>query len=136
MRLHIIQHVPFETAAGVQRWALAQGFQIETTFGDLVEEYPTVDCFDALVVMGGPMGVYESDRFPWLLEELALVRRATAAGKKVLGICLGAQIIAEALGGKVYPGPVKEIGWFPARLTAEGRKAEVLAEFPDTFSPL
>ena len=77
-------------------------------------ELPEPNRFDILVLLGGPMGVYEEEKYPFLKEEKELIRRALSEDKKVLGICLGAQLIADALGGKVYRGEWgKEIGWKP-----------------------
>jgi GMP synthase (glutamine-hydrolysing) len=75
---------------------------------------------DLLVVMGGPIGVYEEDKYPVLREELTLLERWLGLGKPLLGICLGAQLIAKACGARVYPGGAKEIGWSPVRLTSAG----------------
>ena len=63
--------------------------------------------------MGGPMGIYDHEEHPWLMAEKKIIRQAIDGGKTVLGICLGAQLIADVLGANVYPGPQKEIGWFP-----------------------
>lgn len=75
-----------------------------------------------LIVMGGPMGVYEQDRYPFLKRELSFIRKAMEADKPVLGICLGSQLIAHALGARVYPNAKKEIGWYRVHLTSEGKK--------------
>src|SRR4051812_40551381 len=75
---------------------------------------------EGLIVMGGSMGVYESDRYPFLKDEIALVRAAAEAGRPVMGICLGSQLIAAALEARVYPGPRKEIGWFSIEVTSPG----------------
>jgi len=77
-------------------------------------EIPETDRFDILVILGGPMGVYEEEKYPFLKEEKELIKNSLSEGKKVLGICLGAQLIADALGSKVYKGEwEKEIGWKP-----------------------
>lgn len=73
-----------------------------------------------VIVLGGPVGVYESDKYPWLTEEIRLVRERLAAGRPIIGICLGAQLMAAALGARVYPGPAKEVGWGAVTLTPEG----------------
>ena len=76
---------------------------------------------DLLVILGGPLGVYDKDAYPLLKQELALVERRLRCGKPLLGICLGAQLVAHVLGARVYPGPAKEIGWGPLSLRQEGR---------------
>ena len=83
-----------------------------------------------VIIMGGPMGVYESERFPHLQDEIALAADALGRGLPILGICLGSQILAAAAGARVYPGPEKEIGWFPVTLSAAGRSDPVLGVFP------
>jgi GMP synthase-like glutamine amidotransferase len=79
--------------------------------------------------MGGPMGVYEVDRHPFLRQEIKAIRRFIDAGKPVLGVCLGAQLTAAALGADVYPNKKKEIGWYPIDLTPEGKKDPLFADF-------
>lgn len=82
-----------------------------------------------VVIMGGPTGVYESDRFPHLKDEIALAADALRRDVPILGICLGSQILAAAAGARVYAGPAKEIGWFPVTLSAAGRSDPVLGVF-------
>ncbi len=81
---------------------------------------PPPDSFTHLVVMGGPMAVYEMDQYPWLPDEARLIADAVRAGRHVLGVCLGAQMLAHALGGRVYAGGEKEIGWYEVELTPDG----------------
>jgi GMP synthase-like glutamine amidotransferase len=94
--------------------------------------FPEVDDVDFLLIMGGPMSVYDEDEYPWLREEKDFIRAVIQAGKKVLGICLGSQLIAEVLGAKVYPNAVKEIGWFPVTKTESGKTSALIADFPVT----
>jgi GMP synthase-like glutamine amidotransferase len=82
--------------------------------------------FDTLVIMGGPMGVYEMDRHPHLRIESRLIREAINRGMKILGVCLGAQIVAYCLGSEVYHGPQEEIGWLSIDLTGDGLKDPLL----------
>ncbi len=99
----------------------------------------------AVTILGGPMGVYDADRFPHLRDEIALAADALRRGVPILGVCLGAQILAAAAGARVYRGPAQEIGWFPTTLTAAGRADPILGLLPgeavvfhwhgDTFDP-
>jgi GMP synthase (glutamine-hydrolysing) len=82
---------------------------------------PTIAAADLLIVLGGPFGAYETDTYPFLAREVGILERRFALGRPTLGICLGAQLMAKALGARVFPGPVKEVGWGPIDLTAEGR---------------
>lgn len=115
MKLHWLQHVPFEGLGIIEEWATAVGFEIGCTRLSTGEQLPSAESFDWLVVMGGPMGLHDHDEHPWLVAEKEFIRQSIDAGKTVLGICLGAQLIANVLGAKVYPGLQKEIGWFPIR---------------------
>ncbi|MEW6417272.1 MAG: type 1 glutamine amidotransferase [Nitrospirota bacterium] len=87
---------------------------------------PPLEAFDTLVIMGGPMGVYEMDKYPHLLIGSRIIREAINRNMKVLGICLGCQMIAYCLGANVYPGPEKEIGWYHIELTGEGLRDQYM----------
>ena len=113
MKLHWLQHVPFEGLGIIEKWAIENDFTLSCTRLYAGEKLPAVETFDWLVVMGGPMGIYDYDEHPWLVAEKEFIKQAIDANKTVLGICLGAQLMADVLGAKVYPGPEKEIGWFP-----------------------
>ncbi|MBM4136769.1 MAG: type 1 glutamine amidotransferase [Nitrospira sp.] len=89
---------------------------------DSGETPPLLEKFDTLVVMGGPMGIYEMDKYPHIMIASRTIREAINRDMKVLGICLGSQMIAHCLGAEVYPGPEKEIGWYHIELTGEGLK--------------
>jgi GMP synthase-like glutamine amidotransferase len=108
MRVAVLQHVEFEGPAAVADWAATRGFSLRVFHLYREATLPLLHDFDMLTVMGGPMSANDEVRFGWLGPEVALVREAIAADKTVLGICLGAQIIAKALGARVYPGRAKE----------------------------
>ncbi len=116
MQIAVLQHVAFESAGMCEDWAALRHHTL--TIYPLYENVPLpeLSVFDMLLVMGGPMGVYDHEQYTWMAAELALIQQAIAAGKYVVGICLGSQLIAHALGAKVYPHYVKEIGWFPVTL--------------------
>lgn len=133
MRIHFLQHVSFEGPAAIADWAKEAGHTLSGTHLYRGDALPTVVDFDFLVIMGGPMSVNDERVFPWLAAEKQLVRAAVAAGRGVLGVCLGAQMIASAMGAPVYRAAEKEIGWFPVRrVTASG----VGAVLPEGFAPL
>jgi GMP synthase-like glutamine amidotransferase len=112
-RLVWLQHVPFEGLGYIADWASDQGFIEQAVRLYAGDPLPAPGDADLLVVMGGPMGVAEEARYPWLADEKVFIRAVIDHGTPVLGICLGAQLIAEVLGARVYPNAEKEIGWFP-----------------------
>jgi GMP synthase-like glutamine amidotransferase len=121
MKIHWFQHVPFEGLGAIEGWLRARGHTLAGTRFHAGEAPPVnADGFDWLIIMGGPMNVYQYRDHPWLRAERDLIARAVAAGKRVLGVCLGAQLIADALGGKVYQNDEREIGWFPVRSVPDG----------------
>lgn len=134
MRIHWLQHADFEGLGSIEPWLLAQGHRLAGTRLQRGEMPPEVAAFDALIVMGGPMNIYEYDRHPWLRTEKVLIRQAIDQGRRVLGICLGAQLIADVLGGPVTRNPELEIGWWPLALTDEGRAHPLTAGLPASFS--
>ena len=131
MRIQYFQHVPYETPANIFRWAKDRDItQIKGTHLYKNEPFPDFSSFDALVIMGGPMGVYDEDRYPFLKKEKVFIENAIKLGKKVLGVCLGAQLIAEVMGSKIYKCENKEIGWFPVFKTDEAEKSKYFYDFP------
>lgn len=120
-RLHYFQHEPFEGLGAMEEWAIAKGFSITSTHLYRGEPLPLLEDVDWLVVMGGSMSVNDEAELPWLRPEKAFVKQAIEAEKVVLGICLGAQMIANVLGCKVQPNAYKEIGWFPIQWREEAR---------------
>lgn len=131
VRLHTFQHVPFEGLGSIRTWAEANSFAITTTRFHAGDPLPALGDLDWLVVMGGPMGVGDRMQYAWLEPETAFIRAAVDAGKVVLGICLGAQLIARALGAAVYPNTHREIGWFEVRKTASSNDIPTVAAFPE-----
>ncbi len=103
----------------MEDFLVAGGHRLTCSRLDLKQPLPDLDGFDWLIVMGGPMGVYDEDQYPWLKEEKDFIRRAVEDGKVVLGICLGAQLIAEVMGARVEKNAHREIGWFPIEPSLE-----------------
>lgn len=146
MRLHYLQHVPFENPGTILSWAAQNGHIVTGTPLYSGAPLPGGEEFDWLVVMGGPMNIYEEEKYPWLAREKAFIGQAIASGKVVIGLCLGAQLIADVIGGKVTKNPHKEIGWYPVHLSEQARLSPLFSFFPpqtvvfqwhgDTFSVL
>ncbi|MFZ5755366.1 MAG: type 1 glutamine amidotransferase [Pseudomonadota bacterium] len=113
MRIHCLQHVPFETPAAIADWAQQHRHRIDSTLMHDDVVLPRLADIDMLVLMGGPMSVNDEAVLPWLVQEKHYLRRAIQAGKRVLGVCLGAQMIADVLGAPVTRNRYREIGWFP-----------------------
>ena len=133
IRMAVLQHVEFEGPAAIADWAAARGVPVRVFHLDRNGILPSIYDFDMLTVMGGPMSANDQAQLDWLGPEIALVREAIAAEKTVFGVCLGAQMIAKAMGVRVYPGSAKEIGWFPVERTGEHPLFDGL---PDSFTPL
>lgn len=142
MKCIALRHLAFEDLGIFEEVLLNHGFEvsyIEAGQHDLTEQ--SWDATDLVVVLGGPIGVYELDDYPWLPEEIAMVKRRLSQDLPTLGICLGAQIMASALGASGYPGRAKEIAWSTVQLTPAARgsclaaldQIEVLHWHGDTF---
>jgi GMP synthase-like glutamine amidotransferase len=127
MRVHIFQHVPFEGLGSIESWLDSHRCSISTTRFFAGDPLPDAGEIDFLIVLGGPMSANDETSCPWLIEEKNLVGTMVQANKPVLGICLGAQIIAAALGARVFRNSEKEIGWFPVN------PPEVNTDRPDLF---
>lgn len=115
MRVHVLQHTAPEGLGSIEAWLLARQAAISTTRFFAGDALPPAQGFDLVIALGGPMSVNDEAALPWLVAEKAFLREVMAAGTAVLGICLGAQLIASALGARVYPNAQKEIGWFPVQ---------------------
>lgn len=146
MRLHYLQHVALETPGSILTWAEKRGHKVSHTMLHEGESLPGLDAFDWLVIMGGPMSVHEENLHPWLAQEKRFIGEAIAAGKVVLGFCLGGQLIAEVIGGRVTTNGRPEMGWQWIRWSADAREDPLFSFFPerctvfqwhnDTFSVL
>ncbi len=133
MKIHSFQHVPFEGLAQIEPWTKSRKYSLKRTHFFSNDALPALNAFDALIVMGGPMSVHDEHEFPWLKAEKQFIEKAIQAGKKVLGICLGAQLIAHVLGVKVTRNRHKEIGWFPVQKTQEAEKSAIFKALPSAF---
>ncbi|MCW9023946.1 MAG: type 1 glutamine amidotransferase [Gammaproteobacteria bacterium] len=119
MKVHYIQHVPFEGLSSIEYYMTRHGHDMSSTHLYRNEKLPSVNEIDWLIIMGGPMGIYDEDKYNWLKVEKEYIKSAIDIGKTVIGICLGAQLIADALGARVYKNKYREIGWFNISLTSE-----------------
>lgn len=133
LRIHYFQHVAFEGLGYIQTWANEKGHALSVTKFYVEDHLPLISDLDWLVILGGPMGVYDEEEFPWLIKEKEFIAQAIISGKTVLGICLGAQLIASVLGAKVYPAKQKEIGWFPITKTLSGKQQPFIKDLADSL---
>jgi len=117
----VVRHVAFEDLGTFGPVLEAAGFDLTIMDAQVDDVFEPIVHSDLVVVLGGPIGVYEQASYPFLGDELRALGKRTREGRPTLGICLGAQLLAGALGARVYPGGKKEIGWGPIELTASGR---------------
>ena len=134
MKLHFLQHVPFEDLGYISTWADQHNVAVTNTPLYAGGQLPSMDQFDTLVVMGGPMGVYDEKKNDWLKPEKRFIEKAISSNKPVLGICLGAQLIAEIAGAKVYAGKHKEIGFFDVKRTTSDENSDLFKGIASTFN--
>jgi GMP synthase-like glutamine amidotransferase len=131
--LHFFQHVSFENLGIIESWAHHHDFSVSSTQFYKDQSISMPEDTDWLVVMGGPMGVYDDDEFPWLSAEKAAIAQAIGRGNVVLGICLGAQLVAQVLGSGVRANAYKEIGWFPVYLDSEALAHPICEALPNQW---
>jgi GMP synthase-like glutamine amidotransferase len=115
MNIHVLQHVAFEGLGSIADWIEARQATLSYTRFFEAPDLPALDSIDMIIILGGPMSVNDEDLLPWLAPEKQFICDAIARKIPILGICLGSQLIASAMGARVYPNPVKEIGWFPVK---------------------
>ncbi len=130
MRAVCLQHVPFEGPGAFAKALSKRGVTLDSYL--VPKDGLPKDAGDLLIVMGGPMSVNDPD--PWIAEETAFIRSSILANKPVIGVCLGSQLMAKALGAKVRSGKALEIGMTPVRLTDRGKNDPVFGDCPETFS--
>jgi GMP synthase-like glutamine amidotransferase len=131
MHIHYFQHNHFEDLGYISDWAESHNFTISVTRFDIKSELPSIQDFDWLVVMGGAMGVNDSDQYPWILSEIEFIKEVIHSGKIVIGICLGSQMIASALGARVYKNTEPEMGFWPIKFSKSAKQDSVFRHFPD-----
>lgn len=119
MRIHYLKHVPFEGLGSMEDMFVGKGCELSRTCMYEDQSLPSIHEIDALVVMGGPMGVGDDDEYPWLTLEKEFIESVIKRDIPVLGVCLGAQLIANVLGAKVSKNTHEEIGWYPVHRTDE-----------------
>ena len=134
MRIHSLLHEPFEDTGCIREWAEEKGHPFSVTLLYLDELLPSPDDFDLLVIMGGTMNIYEEEKFTWLSVEKEFIKASIDAGKKVLGICLGGQLIADVLGAPVSKNRYPEVGWFKMEKTPEAGNVPLCKDIPDSFT--
>ena len=115
MKVQILQHVPFEGIGSIATWLSERGALVQYTRFYHSPVLPDLRSVDCVIAMGGPMSVNDEREYPWLKQEKAFIKEAVDRGLVVLGVCLGAQVIASALGARVFANLHKEIGWFPVQ---------------------
>ena len=134
MRIQLIEHDPEDfSRTNISSWAAEKGYRVNQTYVCNNEDLPPVDSFDWLMVMGGSQQAWDEGGNSWLQKEKAFLSDTLAAGKIILGICFGAQLLAEALGGNLFPNPQKEIGWHEVSLTREGQESFLFQNIPSDF---
>ena len=128
-----MQHASADDLGCIAPWLAARGLSPQRTAFYEGDAAPALTSFDSLLILGGSMNVDEEALYPWLTAEKRFIADALAAGKRILGICLGAQLLAEALGARVTRNPQTEIGWFDLTLSEAGRRSSWFADFPDVY---
>lgn len=122
MKFHVLQHAAYEGPGEIAVWAEKRGHSFTTTHLYRGDTLPALHEFDALIIMGGEMNIYQYRDWPWLQPETEFIQAALEHGKRTIGICLGAQFLADVLGSRVVQNPVHELGWYPVTWTAESRE--------------
>lgn len=133
MNIHIIQHIFYEGAGCIENWAAQNHHSLHYIHLHKGHEFPQASTIQALIVLGGTMGAYEDHLYDWMHTEKQFLKEVIESGKPVLGICLGSQLLASALGANVFKHKHTEIGWHTVFLTEKGQKSPFLAGCPHTM---
>ena len=134
MHIHYFQHDHFEDLGFIGDWASSRHFTTSCTRLDLDHTFPEHETYDWLVVLGGKMGVNDAAEYPWITAELDFIRHAIQMGKVVIGICLGSQMIAAALGARVYKNTEPEMGFYPVQFNGNAKADSVFRHFPEVLT--
>jgi GMP synthase (glutamine-hydrolysing) len=132
MNIYIIQHVPYETAAYIETWAARHHHRLHVLKMYESPEFPPLESIDTCIVLGGPMNVYEEERYPWLYTEKKFIEQIIGRQIPIVGICLGAQLLAQVLGARIFQNMYKEIGWHHLTLYKSERVHSPFDSLPDT----
>ena len=133
MKILFVTHASFEQPGSIESWAKKHNHETQEVKPYNGEKLPAIDEYDMLVVMGGPQSPIEIDKSPYLKDEIDLIKQALKQKKRMVGVCLGAQLIAEALGAKTERSPNKEIGMYPVELLGDAAIDPVFSDFPAKF---
>lgn len=135
MKIQVLQHSALNTLGTIEEYAKIKNHPLESTRFYKTRNPPALDSFDLLIIMGGPMGIYDYEENPWLIYEKAFIKQAIEAGKPVLGICLGAQLLADVLSARVYENENREMGWCSVKaVRKEENKPEFLEGLPEEIT--
>ncbi|MFB3908686.1 MAG: type 1 glutamine amidotransferase [Candidatus Eisenbacteria bacterium] len=134
LAIHCVLHDPFEGLGSIEAWVAGRGHRIFCHRLYAGEPFPDPARIDLLVLMGGPMGAVDEAAHPWLAGEKRFLDRALASRTRILGICLGAQLLAERLGSRVYRNATSEIGWFPIRKSGGAEISRFANAFPEEMT--
>jgi GMP synthase (glutamine-hydrolysing) len=134
MRIHYFQQVPYEGLGCIQEWITLKNHELSSTKFFQNDSLRKPDEIDMLIIMGGPMSVNDESDYAWLKDEKKFIKQCIENNKIVLGICLGAQLIADVLGSKIYKNKYKEIGWFPIKITGKAKSLDLFGFLPDELT--
>lgn len=130
MKIHCLVHLEFETLGNIREWACSKGYSISVSMPSANSFFPQPDDFDLLIIMGGLMSVYQEAEYQWLKNEKEYVKAVIGCGKAVYGVCFGAQMLSEILGGTVSKNKFREIGWHKVRSLAVIHEDSTLFHVP------